>query len=197
MSKSNIPWTDYTWNVSTGCTKKSAGCKNCYAENLHNMRHEAYKKGKLQNMPQYAEPFSKVQLHPERLGQPLHWKKPCKVFVNSMSDLFHESVPFDFIFKVLNTIAFNEQHTFQILTKRPENALNILKIFYSDAHLRHREIAPIPNLWIGVSVENQKVADERIPLLLQIPATVRFISVEPMLGPIKLTSSGLLLTIII
>jgi len=87
MSKSKIEWTNRVWNPVTGCTKISAGCKNCYAEKLHNMRHEAYKEGKFQSCKQYAKPFSEIQLHEDRLEQPFHWKKPQKVFVNSMSDL--------------------------------------------------------------------------------------------------------------
>jgi protein gp37 len=193
MSKSKIEWTNRVWNPVTGCTKISTGCKNCYAEELHNKRHKAYWEGKLQGLPQYARPFSRVQLHPERLGQPLHWKKPQKVFVNSMSDLFHKDVPFEFIEEVWDAMfdcsfakkGFRTRHIFQILTKRPERAIEFYQ--YMEAHNLKSNYN---NIWFGVTVENQEQADKRIPLLLQIPAAVRFISVEPMLGPIKLISSG-------
>jgi protein gp37 len=123
-----------------------------------------------------------VVLHPDRLDQPLTWKKPRRIFVNSLSDLFHENVPFDFVCDVFRVMQIAEQHTFQILTKRPARMLNFVKGICKQGEI---ERLP-PNIWLGVSVENQETADERIPLLLQVPAAVRFISAEPLLGPIDL-----------
>lgn len=182
---SNIEWTDRSWNPVVGCTKISEGCRNCYAFNLHNSRHKAYQEGKLQHIPQYSKPFDDVQLLPERLISPLRWKKPQKIFVNSMSDLFHEDVPFEFIDKVFSVMALAQQHTFQILTKRPERMLEFMK------RTEWRESVgladwPLSNVWLGVSVENQQAADKRIPLLLETPATVRFLSCEPLLGEVNL-----------
>ncbi|MGO0058628.1 phage Gp37/Gp68 family protein [Brevibacillus fluminis] len=216
-----IEWTDAVWNPVTGCTKVSEGCRNCYAFALHDMRHKAYMEGK--KLPQqYAKPFSEIQFFPDRLIQPLKWKKPRRVFVNSMADLFHASVPFDFIDKVFAAIALAPQHTFQILTKRPERMQEYMNMPDRDetigqtamllyeqfgkgdcslaAGLIHGpgkatnlpgvperlEAWPLPNVWLGTSVENQKAADERIPLLLQTPAAVRFLSCEPLLGRVDL-----------
>lgn len=121
--------------------------------------------------------FGDVKCHEDRLNQPFGVKKPQKIFVNSMSDLFHENVPFKFVDKVMNTIESNPQHTFQILTKRPER----MRDFFKEHHRAHK------NLWLGVSVENQETSDERIPILLDIPASVRFLSCEPLLGRISFT----------
>jgi protein gp37 len=147
------------------------------------------------------EPF-KVTLHPDKLGDPLKWKNPKEIFVNSMSDLFHDDVPDKFIAKVFAIMDLARQHTFMILTKRPERAVKLLNDqdfqvhigwFQSQAEREFKvsvkEIGPFPfkNVWFGTSVENQATADERIPLLLQIPAAVRFLSCEPLLGPINLT----------
>lgn len=165
------------------------------------MRHEAYKNGK--RLPlQYAKPFGELQLMPDRLEQPLHWRKPARIFVNSVSDLFHEDVPDGFIDKVFAVMAIAKWHTFQVLTKRADR----MKSYCSKDYLHqriHEAIKgmmgysnpkrpafnsfdwPIKNCWLGVSCENQKAADERIPLLLQTPAAVRFLSCEPLLGPIE------------
>lgn len=167
---SKIEWTDETWNPVTGCTKVSQGCKHCYAERM------ATRLAGRAGYPAVPHQFD-VTLHPERLDDPLTWKKPRRVFVNSMSDLFHKDVPFDFIQRVFFVMAHSPQHTFQILTKRPE----IMHEFMG-------WVAPLyiklPNVWLGVSVEDQKAADERIPWLLKTPATIRFVSYEPALGPI-------------
>lgn len=162
MAKSSIEWTDKVWNPVTGCTKVSAGCANCYAETFAHRGMGQWKGRK----------FEDVRIHNDRLNQPWHWRKPARVFVNSMSDLFHEDVPDDFINAVWRVMAENAQLTFQVLTKRPERMLE----FGTGNH----------NIWLGVSVENQKAADERIPLLFQTPAAVRFLSVEPMLESIRL-----------
>jgi protein gp37 len=120
--KSKIEWTDATWNPVVGCTKVSEGCRNCYAYSLHDMRHKAYSDGK--KLPkQYALPFKEVQVFSDRLDMPLRWKKPRKIFVNSLSDLFHDDVPDDFISKVWDVMWACPQHTFQILTKRPERMM--------------------------------------------------------------------------
>ncbi|MEM7737642.1 MAG: phage Gp37/Gp68 family protein [Deinococcota bacterium] len=171
----SIEWTDETWNPVVGCTKVSQGCKNCYAKTLHDKRHKAYLDGK--QMPkQYAEPFETIQLKPERLEQPLHWRNPRKIFVNSVSDLFHEQVPFEFIDRVFAIMAATPKHTYQILTKRPERMHLYLRNLYKK---------PLPNVWLGTSVENQDVI-HRIDELRQVPAVLRFLSCEPLLGPLEL-----------
>jgi len=172
MAKTKIEWADRVWNPVTGCTKVSEGCRNCYAEL---MASRFWKDRK----------FSDVRIHPERLGQPLDWGKPARIFVNSMSDLFHKDVSFEFIDEVFYIMRVADQHTYIILTKRPEIMLkfiawqkkNSVKFDWKTAH---------KNIWLGVSVEDQKTADVRIPLLLQTPAAVRFVSCEPLLGPVDL-----------
>ncbi len=193
MSKSKIEWTDETWNPVTGCTKVSAGCKHCYAER------EWPRMTRL--VPAYAgRAFTDVRCHPERLEQPLRWKRPRKVFVNSMSDLFHPDVPDWFIDSVFAVMSIAEAHTFQILTKRPHRMSTYLsdpnrvgKIMVAATALNGDidpsaicSVWPLPNVWLGVSVENQEAADERIPLLLRTPAAVRWISAEPLLGRVDL-----------
>lgn len=188
MGVSSIEWTDRTWNPVTGCVKVSPGCKNCYAETVANR----FWKGRK---------FTDVRTHDDRLEQPLHWRKPSKIFVNSMSDLFHEDVPFEFIDKVFAVMALCPQHTFQVLTKRPERMLEyfadrprLCKIQYAKEVITGEMPSgiwtgswPIHNVWLGVSVENQEYADKRIPLLLQAPAAIRFCSYEPALGPVDFT----------
>lgn len=178
-----IEWTDATWNPTTGCNKVSEGCKNCYAEKMH-PRLMALQPDK------YGHKFLDGAFpHEPSLEFPLHWKKPRMVFVNSMSDLFHESIPFEFIDKVFAIMALCPQHTFQILTKRPERAVEYSKWVEKKQSLGRKgliEQFPLPNVWIGTSVENQQTADERIPQLLQIPAAVRFLSCEPLLGNVDL-----------
>jgi protein gp37 len=155
--RSAIEWTDSTWNPVTGCTKVSPGCKHCYAERI---------------TERFGQRFTDVQLHPARLALPLRWRRPRRIFVNSMSDLFHEEVSDTFIERVFTVMAQARWHTFQILTKRAE---------------RLAKMAPIlqwpRNVWQGVSVESNGYT-WRIDCLRQIPATVRFLSVEPLLGPI-------------
>ena len=187
-TKSKIEWTDATWNPVTGCGKVSQGCKNCYAER------EWPRLTKL--VPAYAgRDFTDVRTHPDRLDQPLHWKRPRRVFVNSMSDLFHESVPDEFIIEVFGTMALAKQHTFQVLTKRPARMRELLSSF--DFLMGVRDYVkyepqavsmlwPLPNVWLGVSVEDQATAHKRIPLLLDTPAAVRWISAEPLLESVYL-----------
>jgi len=164
-TESHIEWTDTTWNPVTGCSKISPGCKNCYAERLAH---------RLQAMGQYRyrNGFD-VTLHERSLAEPFGWKKPRKVFVNSMSDLFHEEIPLNYIQRVFEVMAATPRHTFQILTKRSK---------------RLREVAsqlPWPsNVWMGVSVENTDVLS-RITDLEAVSAAVRFLSCEPLLGPLS------------
>lgn len=188
----NIEWTDVVWNPVTGCDKVSEGCRNCYAETIaHRFWGE--------------RPFTEVRCHPERLDAPLHWKKPRRVFVNSMSDLFHKDVSDEFIDKVLAMMALTPQHRYQVLTKRPERMLSFLRDSGYRAEMtgieaeftsgldrfeeaeRQRWPFPLPNVWLGVSIEDQETADERIPILLQTPAAVRWVSAEPLLGPVDFT----------
>jgi protein gp37 len=206
-----IEWTDETWNPVTGCTKVSAGCKNCYAERLAPKVFAGQKIGDMRGGPLRQRVFTDVLCHHERLDAPLHWKKPRRIFVNSMSDLFHEDVPDEFILRVFDVMRQCEnghsaklcrlvsQHTFQILTKRPARmrdfctrlrfAQNDARGLYLASKLPHNGYNPMQALrhvWLGVSVEDQATADERIPLLLQTQAAVRFLSCEPLLGPIDL-----------
>jgi len=125
MGQTGIEWTDRVWNPTVGCTRVSDGCRHCYAFQLHDQRHAAYQAGK--KLPiQYARPFKELQLVPDRLENPLHWRKPCRIFVNSMSDLFHDDVPDEFIDRVFAVMAMCPQHTFQVLTKRAEKMLQYL-----------------------------------------------------------------------
>ena len=167
--KTGIEWTDATWNPVTGCTKVSPGCAHCYAEaiTLRFRRGGPFLPGK-----------TTIRLHPERLNAPAKWKSPRRVFVNSMSDLFHEEVPFEFVGRVFRAMEDHSRHIYQVLTKRPERMLD---------YVRWTEATTWPeHVWVGVSVENQVWADRRIPSLLQIPATVRFLSVEPLLKSVNL-----------
>lgn len=162
--KSSIEWTDATWNPVTGCSKVSPGCKNCYAERLA---------ARLQAMgnPRYTNGFE-VTLHQDQLSLPLRWKHPKKIFVNSMSDLFHEDVPDDFIIQAFEVMEKADWHLFQILTKRAERLAKLApRLSWPD------------NVWQGVSVENADYT-WRVESLIKVPAAVRFISVEPLLGPI-------------
>ena len=182
-----IEWAEETWNPVTGCSPISEGCQNCYAKRMAN---------RLRGRCGYPadDPF-RVTLHPERLGEPLRWKEPRKVFVCSMGDLFHEFVPTKFIIDCLSIMAEAYQHTFMILTKRPERMRAIMshETIANDVWLQTSRGVnaepspwPLPNVWLGVTAENQKRADERIPILLQILAVVRFVSVEPCLSAVNI-----------
>ncbi len=214
--RTSIEWTrgddgspGATWNPVTGCTKVSEGCDHCYAETIAH---------RFAGTKAYPNGFD-VTLRPERFDQPLRWQRPRRIFVNSMSDLFHKDVPDEFIARVFAVMALSPQHTFQVLTKRPGR----MRSFVQDvckcgrhgpmAHLRssmmwavskanpdrmlgvpddaEQQICrvpwPLPNVWLGTSVESQKWADVRIPLLTETPAAVRFLSCEPLLGPVDLT----------
>ncbi len=235
MSTTSIQWTDRVWNPCTGCAKVSPGCAHCYAETI------AERFWKTQYPPDVHcddgtdvlrhRRFTDVQCHPARLEDPLRWRKPSRVFVNSMSDLFHPDVPFEFVAAVFAVMAYCERHIFQILTKRadrmlafmewvnaPEGSESFTELYGEkagqritlarmhrvdpsttlrfhestsdgidlDACLHNRDVWPLPNVWLGVSVENQHFADERIPLLLQTPAAIRFLSAEPLLDQIDI-----------
>lgn len=174
-----IEWTDESWNPVTGCTKVSAGCANCYAEAIAKrfwrIQYPAMPATEAVSWPGRPRRFSDVQCHPERLDIPLRWRKPRMIFVCSMGDLFHEKVPVNFLKKVFGTIEHCPHHIFQILTKRPERMAKLYKPYAGGP--RH--------LWLGTSVENQDNA-WRITELLKIPAAVRFVSCEPLLGPVSL-----------
>ena len=209
-----IQWTDETWNPTTGCDKVSPGCGlprfdgddtgGCYAmamaKRLKAMGQAKYQKD---GDPKTSGPGFGVSLHPDVLERPLHWTSPRRIFVNSMSDLFHESVPDEYIACVFAVMAMAPRHTFQVLTKRHGRMRSLLssdefqvKCFFA-AVSRGWDLEvtpwPLPNVWLGVSAEDQKWADIRIPALLQTPAAARFVSAEPLLGPVDLmgqTGSG-------
>jgi protein gp37 len=174
---STIEWTEATWNPVTGCTKISPGCKFCYAERMAN-RLRAMGKARYQN-------GFRVTLHDDALEAPLRWRSPKTIFVNSMSDLFHEDVPADFIQKCFSVMTKASQHTFQVLTKRPERA----------AQLQATLTWP-SNVWLGTSVESEQYL-HRIDEVCRVPAAVRFLSVEPLLSPIpQLPLEGVHLVIV-
>jgi protein gp37 len=223
--RSAIEWTDATWNPTTGCAKVSPGCAHCYIEHTPAFRIAGRR---------FEQGHIPLQLHPDRLEQPLHWRTPRRVFVNSLSDLFHDDLHDEFIDRVFAVMALSPWHTYQVLTKRaermraylngltfervriwmnraavgeltrrtpaggfvPTGAENLTTIarrtmeylyrFEPDKMPRRTYGPPFPNVWLGVTVENQRFADERIPLLLQTPAALRFISAEPLLGPLRL-----------
>ncbi len=166
--KSSIEWTESTWNPVTGCTKVSRGCDNCYAERLSE---------RFRGLPgHHFEKGFDLTLRPERLSRPLSWKRPRMIFVNSMSDLFHKEIPLSFVDQVFTTMEKADWHTFQILTKRSPIMRDYLSKRYG------QESAP-KHIWCGVSVEDQ-AAVARVRHLQGAPATVRFLSVEPLLGPV-------------
>jgi len=176
MGKTRIEWTQATWNPVTGCSPISPGCAHCYAARM------AKRLAGRAGYPEAPDEF-KVTVHPERLEEPLRWKKPRMVFVCSMGDLFHESLAIGHIEPIFEVIKATPQHTYQILTKRPERmAIALSAISF---HLNGN--APLQNLWVGVTAENQEQADRRVPVLLQIEAATRFVSVEPCLSEIDLT----------
>ena len=162
MAQSSIEWTEMTWNPTTGCTKISAGCKFCYAEVMS-------KRLKAMGVDKYKDGF-KVRIHPETLNIPYTWKSSKVVFVNSMSDLFHEDIPLDFIKQVFHVMNDNPQHVFQVLTKRADRLFEL-----------HRHLKWTHNIWMGVSVEDNRVI-ERIDYLRKTKAKVKFLSLEPLIG---------------
>lgn len=198
-----IEWTDATWNPVTGCEKVSPGCDHCYALTLAE---------RFRGAPgHYFEHGFDVQLRPDKLDLPLRWRRPRRIFVNSMSDLFHKDIPDEYIARVFAVMAFAPQHTFQLLTKRHARMRSLLSspgfemllwaamVDLSAARAKPDVLCidfepvdwPLPNVWLGVSVENQQWADTRIPALLATPAAVRFISAEPLLGPVAFPAESL------
>ncbi|WP_292974998.1 phage Gp37/Gp68 family protein [Mycobacterium sp.] len=183
--KTGIEWTDATWNPVTGCDKVSPGCDHCYAETIAH---------RFDGTKAYPNGF-RVTLRPERVNQPIRWRRPRRIFVNSMSDLFHDQVPTPWLAEFFAVMAATPRHTYQILTKRhgrmrillnePGFAAMVIDRARGKSDGAHTEW-PLPNVWLGVSTENQRWADIRIPALLDTPAAVRFISAEPLLGPIDL-----------
>ena len=216
---SKINYVDETWEVTAGCTKVSPGCLNCYAARLcaTRLKHHADCAGLA--FPRYRQSDSsdgirseivpgeynwtgEVRLLPHNLQKPLHWRNPRRVFVDSRSDLFHESVPDGYIDRVFDIMGWSPQHTFIVLTKRAERMAEYMATLPGKHYDKMRrsynqsdewliregfDYKPPPNVWLGVTAENQEQADKRIPHLLQTPATVRFVSVEPMLGRVDLT----------
>ncbi len=183
---SGIEWTDATWNPVTGCTKVSPGCDHCYAETITERFHG-------------TGSFAHVILHADRLSSPLRWRRPRRVFVNSMADLFHDAVPDVFIGSVFEVMAATPRHTYQVLTKRHGRMRSLLsswaktctrpvQLHPDDRPMMIRDVVwPLPNVHLGVSVEDHKRAELRIPALLDTPAAVRFVSCEPLLGPVDLS----------
>lgn len=198
-----IEWTDEVWNPAIGCSKCSPGCQNCYAERfayrLACMGQEKYQKvvkGMPTSKPFWKKGFTAVwtgEIFCDKsiLVKPLHWRKPRRIFLCSMGDLFHEKVPFEFIEKIFCVIRQCPQHTFLILTKRPEMMAEYIEGEWcrEDSSMGFGSIImteEFPNIYLGISVSTQKEADEKRPILLQIPAAKRFVSIEPMLGEIDL-----------
>lgn len=219
---SNIEWTDRTWNPVAGCKKVSHGCKNCYAETMAKRLAAMGQKTYQQVVNEHGWNGKFIEL-PARLAEPLKWRKPCMVFVNSMSDLFGEGVSFEYIAAIFGVMAACPQHTFQVLTKRPERAVEFFRWAANEDSVGggincaitemfgHREPNtyltkdgmadeasdelisdppdwPLHNVWLGCSAEDQPTANHRIPLILQCPAFIRFISLEPLLGPVDVDS---------
>lgn len=202
-----IEWTQATWNPVVGCTRASAGCDFCYAvkmtHRLAAMGQSKYAGLTVLNNRGERHFNGVVRTDPGALGIPFGWRKPRRVFVNSMSDLFHRDVPFDFIERVFSVMEQSPQHDFQVLTKRPERAAEFYAVMASkqerdaddslcvplvcwpSSKVYYRRW-PLPNVWLGTSVEDQDAADKRIPHLLRCPAAVRFLSIEPLLGPVDI-----------
>ncbi|KKM60308.1 hypothetical protein LCGC14_1543190 [marine sediment metagenome] len=199
MGTTKIEWTDETWNVTGGCTPVSAGCANCAAARSAR-RCNGFGNDKYKGLVKGSKWTGEIRLYPDELKKPLHWKQPRRVFVDFMSDLFHTDVPFDFIDKVWAVMALCHEHTFQVLTKRPERMVEYFTRPHDKSHWYERVlrqakkisgkgdnfalVCPLPNVWVGTTTENQEMADKRIPELLKCPAAKRFVSVEPMLGAV-------------
>lgn len=210
--KTKIEWTDASWNPIRGCSRVSTGCINCYAESIaarfsepgqpyNGLAHfVTYPGGEHE-----ARWTGEVRFIEERLMDPLRWRKPRRIFVNSMSDLFHEKIPDKWIDRIFSVMALCPQHIFQVLTKRPERMRDYIRVWFerlaiNDVFIDHPtgrtrfadlidwSLLPsiLPNVWLGTSCENQETTDERIPFLLQTPAAISFISAEPLLGPIDI-----------
>ncbi|WP_331763181.1 phage Gp37/Gp68 family protein (plasmid) [Streptomyces sp. NBC_01369] len=206
--KTGIEWTEQTWNPTTGCDRISPGCDNCYALTMaKRLKGMGAAKYQTDGNPKTSGPGFGLAMHQDTLTDPLRWKKPRRVFVNSMSDLFHAKVSDEFIAQVFAVMALTPQHTYQILTKRhgrmrslvggPDFEKQVDRALLTVPELSNSKLTrrswplpkpgwPLPNVHLGVSVEDQKRADLRIPALLDTPAAVRFLSCEPLLGPVRL-----------
>ncbi|MBL9125906.1 MAG: phage Gp37/Gp68 family protein [Planctomycetaceae bacterium] len=194
--KSHIEWTDATWNPVVGCDKVSPGCAHCYAERVAKRLQAMGKPGYEGVVDAKGRWTGRLNVVADRLLDPIRWKRPRKVFVNSMSDLFHPNVPRSTIAAVFGVMATARPHKFQVLTKRAGRMREIVSELTLEECL-NTEFAclapdylpdwPLKNVWLGVSVENQATADDRVPLLLDTPAAVRWLSCEPLLGPLDLT----------
>ena len=208
MNKTKISWTDFSWSPVTGCSPVGAGCDHCWANSLHSMRHKAHLNGK-KMAAQYGVPFSTIQLHPSRLEDPFGLRESSKIATCLGGDLFHEEIQNEFIAAVFAIAAACPHLTFQMLTKRPGRMVEWFKWVGSRSQMLMHESAklymgyknkkrpaintsvwPLPNVWMGVSVWDQKSADEFIPILLNTPAVIRWVSYEPALGPIDLDSEA-------
>jgi protein gp37 len=186
--RSAIEWTDATWNPVTGCIEVSPGCDHCYARRFAE---------RFRGVPghPYEQGFD-VKLWPERLDVPRRWRRPRRVFVNSMSDLFQDAVPEAFVLDVFAVMAASSQHVFQVLTKRPGRMASVVNSLDPEMVWRQAEARfearrnddpwPLPNVWLGISVEDQRWARIRIPKLIETTASIRFLSCEPLLGPVDL-----------
>lgn len=202
--KSSIEWTDATWNIVTGCSRVSAGCEHCYAERLAatRLKHHPSRQGLTDRHGRWN---GEVRFNLQWLDQPLRWQRPRKIFVAAHGDLFHENVPVDWLDRLFAVMALCPRHDFQILTKRPRRMHDYIVQFDGDeamervidqarfiAGSRGAEIVTnatmvaLPNAWLGVSAEDQQTAEDRIPVLLETPAAVRWLSAEPLLGPVEI-----------
>lgn len=179
MATTKIQWATKVWNPVTGCEKVSEGCAECYAEKF------AKRLKKMPN-PKVSDKYKngfKPTCHPESLKEPEKWKKPQRVFVCSMGDLFHEDIPFEFITKVFATMVMHPKHTFMLLTKRPERMKEFIDWVNPNC------LIDLKNIWLGVTAENQERFEERVSILLQIPARIHFVSIEPMLNSVNLNKA--------
>lgn len=195
-----IQWTDETLNLAPGCTPISPGCKNCFARTLHTQRYNAFLAGKTIVSKNYHQPFDVVQLRPDLILKPFSWREPRRIFVESMGDIFHVDVPDAFLDRVFAMMALTPRHRYQLLTKRAKRMHDYFATPNVDHRVREQAIElaktrglglppgfqwPLPNVWLGVSTENQQLLDERVPYLQATPAAVRFLSCEPLLGPLS------------
>jgi protein gp37 len=211
MGRTKIEWCDHSWNPFVGCTAVSTGCAHCYARRLHEQRYEAFRAGKGMSERYYGRPFADVRVVDEGrvFDAPLSWKGRRRVFVNSMSDTFHEQIEDRAILALLAAAAVTARHTFILLTKRPRRAFEFFDKYSPadaaeagcalDGKLKQRlnwdriwrrwPVWPLPNVWLGTSIENQEAVMLRLPWLLATPAAVRFASAEPLLGPVDVRAS--------
>ena len=190
MNNTKIEWADATWNPIKGCSRVSEGCRNCYAEGIaarFSGPGQPYE-GLATMTPSGPRWTNKIAVDENALMKPLSWRKPRRIFVNSMSDLFHESIPDKTINRVFTVMALAKQHAFLVLTKRPKRMQSYMQDFKIGWYTpgTNKPAPYLANVWLGVSVEDQATASERIPLLLDTPAAVRFISAEPLLGPVDI-----------